>query len=97
MKEENAEDHLRRNVIMLRSSLAKYDDLEDEGAKKKLQRGKSMIGEKIYQNFSKHGGRLTSTEALGALQLRDKIVTAFTVADSVTVDNKKVWRPKPMV
>ena len=41
-----------------------------------------MIGEKIDQNFSKHGSRLTSVENLGSLQLRDKIVTSFTINDS---------------
>lgn len=45
-----------------------------------------MIGEKIDQNFSKHGGRLTSTENLGSLKLRDQILTSFTVYDAKAVE-----------
>ena len=52
---------------------------------KKLKKGLvAPMQEKIDQDFSGAGGRLTSVEPLAKLNLRDKIVTSFSVHDAKT-------------
>lgn len=43
---------------------------------------KAAIHEKVEQNFSKSGERLTSISPLGLLNLRDKIVSSYSIHDA---------------
>lgn len=70
---------LRQNGIIMKNtnnaSLA-YADFA------KNAKMKGAIYEKIDQNFSKSGERLTSIAPLGLLNLRDKIVSSFNIHDA---------------
>ena len=44
--------------------------------------GRASLGQKVGQNFSNAGGRLTSIEGLNNLNLRDNILTSFSVNEA---------------
>ena len=65
-------DQARRNGLIV-----KKDDQFRNDIKISLQ-------DKINQNFSNAGSRLTSIDSLGTLKVRDKILTSFSVHDAKT-------------
>ena len=67
-------EQLRRNGIFAKRKIRASFDF---GSGKKKEKG--FIGEKVSQNFSQMGSRLTSVENLGSLNLRDEILTTFDV------------------
>ena len=79
-KEDKRIENMRRSVIILRNG--KNNVQSDEPTTWKQTLIKSRIGEKIDQNFSAHGARLTSIATLGSLEMRDRILSTFTVHDS---------------
>ena len=66
-------DQARRNGLIVKTEDQFRNDVNSNG-----------LHDKISQNFSNAGSRLTSIDPIGSLNLRDKILTQFSVHDAKT-------------
>ena len=72
-KDQIMTDQARRNGLIVKSEDQFRKDVNSSG-----------LNEKIAQNFSNAGSRLTSVDPMSSLNLRDKILTSFSVHDAKT-------------